>query len=65
MIHPLEDENEELRNRIEATYDEVRDVERKINGYDMYEWVQKTQNHFTMTNTIITNDEMAKYWSNK
>lgn len=58
MTHPLESENEELRKRIEATYDEIRDVDCKVSSYAIIEMAEKLVMNTSLgksTNSILMN----------
>lgn len=59
MKHPLESENEELRKRIEDTFDEIERVKGRIDKYRLYRYAESTsiQNVFTIK-TMFSN-----FWS--
>jgi hypothetical protein len=40
MKHPLESENEELRKRIEDTFDEIAKVRVRIHKYRLYRYAE-------------------------
>ncbi len=67
MTHPLEIENEDLKKHIEATYDEILDVDCKLSSYaikDMVENIQKNTNMNAFSNMFVnavTFADITKY----
>jgi hypothetical protein len=61
MTHPLEVENEDLKKRIESTYDECAKIDMELTTYnikDMIESLTKKQEFSTeYMNTILTNEQ--------
>lgn len=61
MTHPLEVENEDLRKRIESTYDECAKIDLELMTYsikDMIESLTMRQDFSTQyMNTVITNKQ--------
>jgi hypothetical protein len=58
MKHPLETENEELRKRIEATYDEIHEIDRKVSSYAILEMAEKlvNANMNSFSNLLLVNE---------
>ena len=73
MTHPLEVENEDLRKRIESTYDECAKIDLELTNYtikDMIESLTMRQDFSTQyMNTVITNkqtfNDMMKWGNGK
>jgi hypothetical protein len=60
MTHPLEIENEDLKKRIEATYDECSKIDMELTSYnikDMIESLTGKQESTEFVNTILTNKQ--------
>jgi regulator of replication initiation timing len=62
MKHQLETENEELRKRLESTYAELDDVDKKISGYAIMEMAEKIVEMQTQVSksTILMNNQTFK-----
>lgn len=71
MTHPLEIENEDLKKRIEATYDECAKIDRELASYEIREMIENLMNgqgvpteymNTTLTNKQTFNDIIK--WGN-
>lgn len=72
MTHPLEIENEDLKKRIESTYDECAKIDMELTSYnikDMIESLTMKNQTTEYMNTILANkqtfNDMMKWGNNK
>ena len=70
MKHQLETENEELRKRLDSTYAELDEVDKKISSYAIMEMAEKMvemQRHISKSTTLMNERTFKDFitWGNK
>jgi regulator of replication initiation timing len=70
MKHQLETENEELRKRLDSTYAELDEVDKKISSYAIMEMAEKMvemQRQISKSTTLMSERTFKDFiiWGNK